>query len=124
MTMPGSNTPIMPMLAPAIRLPRNTPIAPNALRTTMPRARVRRMPRITRSLPKRRASTGASGANKPRHSTGKVVSKPAAEALRPSPSDTCPSTGAMLDKAGRRFRATKTRPNSRSQGRCSTTGCC
>ncbi|MNG98238.1 hypothetical protein D3C79_573720 [compost metagenome] len=124
LTIPGNNTPIMPMLAPAIRLPRNTPTAPKVLRTTRPSARVTRMPRITRSLPKRRASTGAKGANRPRQSTGKVVSKPACEAFSPKPSDTWPSTGAMLDNAGRRFKATSTRPSSNSQGRRNTTACC
>ncbi|MNR09260.1 hypothetical protein D3C85_1254560 [compost metagenome] len=77
MTMPGSNTPITPMLAPAMRLPTKTPVAPKALRTAIPAASTRRMPRITRSLPKRRARTGASGAKRPRHSTGKVVNRPA-----------------------------------------------
>ncbi|MNH20445.1 hypothetical protein D3C79_802150 [compost metagenome] len=124
LTMPGNSTPMMPILAPAMRLPRNTPTAPKALRTAMPNAKVTRMPRITRSLPKRRARIGANGANRPRHSTGKVVSKPACEALRPRPSETRPNTGAMLDKAGRRFSATSTRPSSSNQGRRSTTGCC
>ncbi|MNE66303.1 hypothetical protein D3C80_1618430 [compost metagenome] len=88
LTIPGSSTPMMPILAPAIRLPRNTPVSPSELRTAMPSARVTRMPRITRSLPKRRARIGAKGANRPRQRTGKVVSKPACEALSPSPSDT------------------------------------
>ncbi|MCY1448032.1 hypothetical protein D9M71_646770 [compost metagenome] len=76
-TIPGNKTPITPMLAPAMMLPTNTPVLPKALRTAMPAARVRRMPRITRSLPKRRARIGAKGANSPRQSTGSVVSKPA-----------------------------------------------
>ncbi len=71
----------------------------------------------TRSLPNRRARIGASGANRPRHKTGKVVSSPASAADMPRLSDTVSSSGAMLDNAGRRLRATSTRPSSNSQGR-------
>ncbi|MNE12549.1 hypothetical protein D3C80_1053500 [compost metagenome] len=124
LTMPGSNTPITPMLAPAMMLPANRPNVPIELRKAIPAASITRMPNTTRSLPKRRASIGASGANSPRHSTGKVVSKPACAALRPRLCDTSLSKGAMLDSAGRRFNATRTRPSNNSQGRLSSTGCC
>jgi hypothetical protein len=38
---------------------------------------------MLRSLPKRRARCGASGPNRPRHRTGRVVSRPAMVADRP-----------------------------------------
>ncbi|MNY05886.1 hypothetical protein D3C86_1386180 [compost metagenome] len=120
LTMPGSNTPITPMLAPASTLPANRPISPNELRRMIPPARVNRMPSTTRSAPNRRASTGANGANRPRQSTGNVVSNPAADADKPRDFETSLSIGAMLDSAGRRFSATRIRPSSNSQGRCRT----
>ena len=115
--MPGNNTPITPMLAPASTLPANKPISPNELRRMIPPASVSRIPNTTRSAPKRRASIGANGANKPRHSTGKVVSKPACAADKPRLFDTSLSIGAMLDSAGRRFSATRIRPSNNSHGR-------
>ncbi|MNZ75110.1 hypothetical protein D3C78_935810 [compost metagenome] len=122
--MPGNSTPITPILAPAIMLPTKIPVVPKALRTAMPAAKVSRMPKTTRSLPKRRASIGANGANRPRQRTGNVVSRPACAALKPKLSETRLSSGAMLDNAGRKFSATSTRPTSNSQGRLSSTGCC
>src|SRR3989344_917783 len=121
LTMPGSNTPITPMLAPASTLPATRPISPKELRRMIPPASVRRMPNTTRSAPKRRASTGASGPNNPRNSPGNVVSKPAWAADRPRLFDTSLSSGAMLDSAGRRFKATRIRPSSNNHG-CRRTG--
>ncbi|MCY1432889.1 hypothetical protein D9M71_488980 [compost metagenome] len=115
--MPGSNTPITPMLAPASTLPANRPISPNELRRMIPPASVSRMLNTTRSAPKRLASSGASGANRPRHNTGNVVSKPACDADKPRDFETSLSIGAMLDSAGRRFSATRIRPSSNSHGR-------
>src|SRR5450830_1260748 len=123
LTMPGNSTPITPMLAPATTLPANKPNSPRELRRMIPPARVSRIPSTTRSLPKRRASNGARGAARPRQSTGKVVNRPALAADKPRLRDTSPSNGAMLDNAGRRFKATSTRPSSNSQGRRNT-GCC
>src|SRR5450830_210181 len=124
LTIPGNNTPMMPMLAPAIRLPANSPTSPNALRSRIPAANVSRIPSTTRSALKRRARIGASGANRPRHSTGNVVSKPALAADNPRLLETSLSSGDRLDSAGRRFSATSTRPSINSHGRLTSGWLC
>ncbi|MOA25285.1 hypothetical protein D3C78_1460010 [compost metagenome] len=82
----------------------------------MPPASARRISNTVRSAPRRRARIGASGANRPRQSTGRVVSRPAAAPDRPVLSRTILSIGARLDSAGRRLRATRISPVSSSQG--------
>lgn len=56
------------------------------------------------------------GANRPRHNTGRVVSKPAWAADRPRLLETSANSGDRLDKAGRKLSATRIRPSKSNQG--------
>ena len=60
--------------------------------------------------PSRRASGGASGASRPKHSTGSVASAPAHPEDRPVSDWMRSSTGPMLAAAGRRLMATRITP--------------
>ena len=67
-------------------------------------------PAIEARTPKRRASSGASGASSPKHNTGSVTSAPAHPDDKPVPVSIRPSTGPMLAAAGRRLIATRMTP--------------
>ncbi|KWV90211.1 hypothetical protein PFLmoz3_00209 [Pseudomonas fluorescens] len=64
------------------------------------------------------------GANRPRHNTGRVVSKPAWAADRPRLLETSANSGDRLDKAGRKLSATRIRPSNSNQGRLTSGWLC
>src|SRR4051812_28253744 len=99
---------VMATAAPAISVPANRPATPPVPRNPAPAA-VRTAPAArTRSRPSRRPSDGASGASAPKHSTGPVVSSPAAVAERPRSSRTSSSSGGRPAKTVRKLRASRT----------------
>ena len=66
-------------------------------------------PSSTRSAPKRRARTGASGANTPSSVTGTVVRTTTAQPGRPASDRISGSTAAKLENTVRRFSPISTR---------------
>ena len=77
-------------------------------RTARPRTTRSSAPRMVRCSPTRRANQGAKAPNRAKHSTGSVVSKPAAIADMPRSVRISASTGAMLTAAGRRLNPSST----------------
>jgi hypothetical protein len=97
----------------AIAEPRSTVPAKSAASGPLERTRkptIRRVIAVSsaRSMPSRRASGGASGAIRPKQSTGRAVRIPAAVAESCSSDWICESSGATPTTAGRRFAAIST----------------
>ena len=65
---------------------------------------------MTRSMPNRFASRGATGAEMPKNRTGSAVSRPATALLNPASAEMVPISGPTDTTAGRRFAATSITP--------------
>src|SRR5829696_3953961 len=107
-TNAGSRTLASAIAAPASTLPANRSATGVSRRRAIPAASTSRESATAVSRPIRRARRGASGANAPKHSTGRVVSRPAIADERPVSARRSPRTGATATTAGRWFRATAT----------------
>ncbi len=106
LTRAGSSVPAIPIAPPAMAEPRYSKPGQGVPRTSRPVANSSSAALNARSLPRRLLSQGASGAARPRHSTGKVVKRPAAVADSPALSCSLCSRGATEDMAGRRLSPT------------------
>jgi hypothetical protein len=109
-TSTGSSTLPVAIAAPASAVPRNSRPTPGMSRSSMPASRTNIAPASAVRTPSRRASTGASGASRPKQSTGSVVSAPAHPDDRPVSDWMRLSTGPIAAAAGRRLIAISTTP--------------
>src|ERR1700749_34972 len=91
----------------------NRNATPGSNRIAIPASSTTIAPAIELRTPNRLASTGASGANAPKHSTGSVVNADAQPDDNPVSRSIRPISGPMLAAAGRRLIATSTTPASR-----------
>src|SRR4051812_32495944 len=107
-THAGVTTWVSAIAAPASSVPRYSAGAPPIPRAAVPAAVTRQAASSTRSTGYRRAIRGPSGARMPRHSSGPVVSRPAAAALRCRSARTSASSGGRLPNSGRRLSPVRT----------------
>ena len=86
------------------------------LRSTDPRITLTRQATTASSAPVRRMTSSATGASRPKHSTGRLVSTPTAVALTPRSSRSRSAIGATATNGARRFSETRTRATTKPQG--------
>ncbi len=102
----GSTTLQIPMPAPASAEPANSALREGIRRTAAATISTAIAANTVRSMPKRAAQRGASGATRPKTSTGRVVSRPVTALLQPVAALMSPTRGATATTAGRRLAAT------------------
>jgi hypothetical protein len=107
-TRPDSSTFDTAMPLPAMAEARNSSGMLPVPRSSVPTKISTMQPSSVRSVPKRRPSPGASGANTPRHTIGRVVNRLAAVAERPVALMISGSTTERLANTGRRLKAIST----------------
>ncbi len=98
----------MAIAEPMTTVPANSAASGPLERTRKPTVSSTSAASSARSMPSRRASTGAAGASRPKQSTGRAVRIPAAVAVSRSLAWISESSGDTLTTAGRRFAATST----------------
>ncbi len=106
----GSSTLPVAIAAPASTVPTNRAGTASRVRTAIPAHSTTSAMSRARSMPTRRASRGAMGASRPKHSTGSAVSTPAVVAESPTLARISASSGDTATTAGRRFAAISTTP--------------
>jgi hypothetical protein len=77
LTRPGKSTLPSAIAAPRMAVPRNRAATASAQRNRMPAARTRRLASSARSMPNRRATSGATGESRAKANSGSVVRSPA-----------------------------------------------
>jgi hypothetical protein len=110
LSSPGTMTLATAIPAPIRMVPPKSAVADGAMRISVPIARTIIVAQTVRSMPKRRASFGASGASSPKQITGRVVSMLAEEVESPVSSTMVSIRGAVADRMVRRLKATARMP--------------
>lgn len=110
LTTTGISTLPIAMPAAATKVPPSTTHGPPTTRSTSPAVRTAIARPIARAVPRRRASSGAAIAARPKQMVGTAVSTLAQIAEAPRPSRTSPSTEDIEVTVGRRFAAASATP--------------
>ncbi len=106
----GTSTLASAIEAPITSVPRKSIVSGGASRIRIPIVSPTIVSQITRSIPNRRASFGATAARAPKQITGSVVSKPASVVERPVSSRIASSNGPTATIEARRLKAATAMP--------------
>src|SRR5215213_210109 len=116
LTIAGTTTLPTATPAPARIVPAKSAAADGAARTRTPTRTGISASASVRSAPRRRASTGATGASRPKQRIGVLVTSPATAVEKPRSAAISSMTGGTLATGMRRFSPARTRPAASSAG--------
>src|SRR5215207_2775313 len=116
LTIAGTTTLPTATPAPARIVPAKSAAADGAARTSTPTRTGMSASARVRSAPRRRASTGATGASRPKQRIGVLVTSPATAVEKPRSSAISSITGGTLATGMRRLSPARTRPAASSAG--------
>src|SRR5829696_2549642 len=116
LTIAGTTTLPTATPAPARIVPAKSAAADGAARTSTPTRTGTSASASVRSAPRRRASTGATGASRPKQRIGVLVTSPATAVEKPRSSAISSITGGTLATGMRRLSPARTRPAASSAG--------